>query len=136
MCISAEDLDIADLRAIQQAGLRLGISTHDDTGFAACQSAASILYRAGAYFPDTNQNHALFPQGIRKLSPPGFAATPDFRWSPSAVFPNVPRCFATGVGSIAVVSAIIKAADWQGCHPATDDTDRGIAEYQEVNHAE
>ncbi|MCU6226567.1 thiamine phosphate synthase, partial [Morganella morganii] len=66
------------------------------------------------------------------------AATPDF---PLVAIGGIsleraPAVAATGVGSIAVVSAITKAADWQAATRQLMALTGEIAEYQEVNYAE
>ena len=61
--LGQEDLDTADLAAIHHAGLRLGVSTHDDSRTGPRHCGETFLYRAGAYFPDANQRYAFRPTG-------------------------------------------------------------------------
>lgn len=135
--LGQEDLDIADLRAIQQAGLRLGISTHDDNELLRAKALHPSYIALGHIFPTQTKIMPSSPQGLENLARQ-VAATPDF---PLVAIGGIsleraPAVATTRVGSIAVVSAIIKAADWQAATPAADDTDQEAAEYQEVNHAE
>ncbi len=77
------------------------------------------------------------PQGLENLARQ-VAVTPDF---PLVAIGGIsleraPAVIATGVGSIAVVSAITKAADWQAVTRQLMTLTGEAAEYQEVNHAE
>ena len=135
--LGQEDLDIADLRAIQQAGLRLGISTHDDNELLRAKALGPSYIALGQIFPTQTKSMPSSPQGLENLARQ-VAATPDF---PLVAIGGIsleraPAVAATGVGSIAVVSAIIKAADWQAATRQLMTLTGEAAEYQEVNHAE
>ncbi|MET4877493.1 thiamine phosphate synthase [Morganella morganii] len=135
--LGQEDLDIADLRAIQQAGLRLGISTHDDTELQRAKALHPSYIALGHIFPTQTKIMPSSPQGLENLARQ-VAATPDF---PLVAIGGIsreraPAVAATGVGSIAVVSAITKAADWQAATRQLMTLTGEAAEYQEVNHAE
>jgi len=135
--LGQEDLDIADLRAIQQAGLRLGISTHDDTELQRAKALHPSYIALGHIFPTQTKIMPSSPQGLENLARQ-VAATPDF---PLVAIGGIsldraPAVAATGVGSIAVVSAITKAADWQTATRQLMILTGEITEHQEVNHAE
>ena len=135
--LGQEDLDIADLRAIQQAGLRLGISTHDDNELQRAKALHPSYIALGHIFPTQTKIMPSSPQGLENLARQ-VAATPDF---PLVAIGGIsleraPAVAATGVGSIAVVSAITKAADWQAATRQLMALTGEIAEYQEVNYAE
>ncbi len=49
--LGQEDLEAADLAAIQQAGLRLGISTHDEHELAVAKHCAPLISHWGIFFP-------------------------------------------------------------------------------------
>lgn len=137
MHLGQEDLDIADLRAIQQAGLRLGISTHDDTELQRAKALNPSYIALGHIFPTQTKIMPSSPQGLENLARQ-VAATPDF---PLVAIGGIsldraPAVAATGVGSIAVVSAITKAADWQTATRQLMILTGEITEHQEVNHAE
>ncbi|MFI8418485.1 thiamine phosphate synthase [Serratia sp. NPDC078593] len=130
--LGQEDLDTADLAAIQQAGLRLGISTHDDAEVARAKAVKPSYIALGHIFPTQTKNMPSAPQGLTELQR-HVADLPDF---PTVAIggidiDRVPAVLASGVGSIAVVSAITKAADWRA---ATADLLRMI-EGKEVRHA-
>ncbi len=67
--LGQEDLETTDLAAIHRAGLRLGVSTHDDTELARA-IAVKPSYIALGHLPDANQRHAFRSPG------PGRAETP------------------------------------------------------------
>jgi thiamine-phosphate pyrophosphorylase len=112
--LGQEDLDTlsgGDLAAMRQAGLRLGLSTH---GYAEMVRAARIgpSYLAlGAVFPTTLKAMATVPQGPSRL---GAYAQLLQGWSLVAIggvgAEHLPTIAATGVGSVAVVRAIVAAA--------------------------
>ncbi len=110
--LGQEDMDVADLDAIRRAGLRLGLSTH---GYAELQraDAASPSYIAmGAVYPTTLKTMATAPQGPARL-----AAYARLMRHHSLVAiggidaERLPDVLASGVGSVAVVRAIVAAPD-------------------------
>lgn len=112
--LGQEDLGQADLVAIQQAGLRLGISTHNP----------AELQRALAYRPSYVALGHIYPTATKQMpsSPQGLAALrhqlPLTSECPAVAIggiglQRVPEVLATGVTSIAVVSAITQATDWR-----------------------
>ena len=60
--LGQEDLQATDLNAIRAAGLRLGVSTHDD-GNRRRAGSTPLLYRAGTCVPDANQTDAFCTAG-------------------------------------------------------------------------
>ncbi|MCT8233022.1 thiamine phosphate synthase [Proteus terrae] len=112
--LGQEDLDIADLDAIKKAGLRLGISTHDETELQRAKALRPSYIALGHIFPTTTKDMPSKPQGLKALKHQ-VEQTPNF---PTVAIggislERVPDVVATGVGSIALVSAITKAPDWQ-----------------------
>ncbi|WP_337233790.1 thiamine phosphate synthase [Proteus terrae] len=112
--LGQEDLDIADLNAIKKAGLRLGISTHDETELQRAKALRPSYIALGHIFPTTTKDMPSKPQGLKALKHQ-VEQTPNF---PTVAIggislERVPDVVATGVGSIALVSAITKAPDWQ-----------------------
>lgn len=112
--LGQEDLDVADLQAIQQAGLRLGISTHDDAELERALALRPSYIALGHIFPTQTKEMPSAPQGInelqRHLARLGEIPTVAIGGISLA---RAPEVLATGVGSIAVVSAITQAADWR-----------------------
>lgn len=112
--LGQEDLDIADLNAIKHAGLRLGISTHDEAELQKAKALSPSYIALGHIFPTTTKEMPSKPQGLKALKLQ-VEQTPDF---PTVAIggislERVPDVVATGVGSVALVSAITKAPDWQ-----------------------
>ncbi|NHB97869.1 thiamine phosphate synthase [Photorhabdus stackebrandtii] len=112
--LGQEDLDNADLNAIQEAGLRLGISTHNEQELARAKSLRPSYIALGHIFPTTTKTMPSSPQGLAALKQQ-VENTPDY---PTVAIggislERVPDVIATGVGSVALVSAITKAKDWR-----------------------
>ncbi|CDG48430.1 thiamine phosphate synthase [Serratia symbiotica] len=112
--LGQEDLDSADLLAIHRAGLRLGVSTHDDTELARAIALKPSYIALGHIFATQTKNMPSAPQGLSALKR-HIARLP--RYPTVAIgginLDRVPAVLACGVGSVAVVSAITKAQDWR-----------------------
>ncbi|ADO50399.1 thiamine phosphate synthase [[Enterobacter] lignolyticus] len=112
--LGQEDLQTTDLAAIRAAGLRLGVSTHDDMEIDVALAARPSYIALGHVFPTRTKQMPSAPQGLEQLTR---------HITRLANYPTVaiggislertPSVLATGVGSVAVVSAITQAADWQ-----------------------
>jgi thiamine-phosphate pyrophosphorylase len=61
-------LSESDLRAIRDAGLTLGLSTHDDTELETALRANPDYIALGPIFPTTLKSMRFAPQGIAKIS--------------------------------------------------------------------
>ncbi|MDF2786832.1 MAG: thiamine-phosphate pyrophosphorylase [Pantoea eucrina] len=112
--LGQEDLEVADLQAIRQAGLRLGISTHDDAERKRAVALRPSYIALGHIFPTQTKQMPSAPQGVAQLQ----RHLPHLQGIPAVAIggislARVPEVLATGVGSIAVVSAITQAADWR-----------------------
>lgn len=112
--LGQEDLETTDLKAIQTAGLRLGVSTHDDMEIDIALAARPSYIALGHVFPTQTKQMPSAPQGLEQLAR-HIARLGDY---PTVAIGGIslaraPDVLATGVGSIAVVSAITRAADWQ-----------------------
>jgi thiamine-phosphate pyrophosphorylase len=110
--LGQEDLEDADLKAIRDAGLTLGISTHDDEELATALRAKPDYVALGPIFPTTLKSMRFAPQGIAKIA----------EWKRR--IGNIPlvaiggikleqarEIFAAGADSIAVVSDVTQNAD-------------------------
>ncbi|MDD9339091.1 MAG: thiamine phosphate synthase [Providencia heimbachae] len=111
--LGQEDLETTDLHAIHQAGLRLGVSTHDEQELTIAKSVRPSYIAMGHIFPTQTKEMPSSPQGLETLKYM-VAATPDY---PTVAIggisiDKVPAVLATGVGSVALVSAITQADDW------------------------
>ncbi|MFG1175829.1 thiamine phosphate synthase [Erwiniaceae bacterium CAU 1747] len=112
--LGQEDLDIADLDAIHAAGLRLGLSTHDAAELDRALAVQPSYIALGHVFPTQTKDMPSAPQGLAELTRhvqrlKGISTVAIGGIS----IERVPAVLATGVGSVAVVSAITKAKDWQ-----------------------
>jgi thiamine-phosphate pyrophosphorylase len=110
--LGQEDLADADRKAIRDAGLTLGISTHDDTELETALRAEPDYIALGPIFPTTLKSMRFAPQGIPKIT----------EWKKR--IGNIPlvaiggikleqaaAIFAAGADSIAVVSDVTQNAD-------------------------
>src|ERR1700733_12071470 len=66
--LGQEDLADADLKAIRNAGLSLGISTHDDEELETALRAKPDYIALGPIFPTTLKSMRFAPQGIPKIT--------------------------------------------------------------------
>jgi thiamine-phosphate pyrophosphorylase len=66
--LGQEDLVDADLKAIRNAGLTLGISTHDDAELETALRADPDYIALGPIFPTTLKSMRFAPQGIPKIT--------------------------------------------------------------------
>ena len=66
--LGQEDLADADLAAIRDAGLTLGISTHDDAELETALRAKPDYIALGPIFPTTLKSMRFAPQGIPKIT--------------------------------------------------------------------
>jgi thiamine-phosphate pyrophosphorylase len=110
--LGQEDLAEADLDAIRDAGLTLGISTHDDAELDNALRAKPDYIALGPIFPTTLKSMRFAPQGIAKIAEwkkrigtIPLVAIGGIKLEQSAAI------FAAGADSIAVVSDITQHAD-------------------------
>ncbi len=110
-----EDLDAlsaADLQTLRNSGLRLGVSTHGYAEMVRADAVGPSYIAMGAVFPTTLKKMATAPQGVGRLQ--GYARL--LRSYPQVAIGGIgaeqfPEVLATGVGSIAVVRALVNAPD-------------------------
>lgn len=112
--LGQEDLETTDLNAIRAAGLRLGVSTHDDMEIDIALAARPSYIALGHVFPTQTKQMPSAPQGLAQLA----RHTERLADYPTVAIGGIsleraPEVLATGVGSIAVVSAITQAQDWK-----------------------
>lgn len=112
--LGQEDLETTDLNAIRAAGLRLGVSTHDDMEIDVALAARPSYIALGHVFPTQTKQMPSAPQGVAQLAR-HIRRLADY---PTVAIGGIslaraPEVLATGVGSIAVVSAITQALDWK-----------------------
>ncbi|EPD6708268.1 thiamine phosphate synthase [Cronobacter sakazakii] len=113
--LGQEDLETADPDAIRRAGLRLGVSTHDDMEIDVALAVRPSYIALGHVFPTQTKQMPSAPQGLAQLA----AHVKRLGDYPTVAIGGIsleraPAVLETGVGSIAVVSAITQAPDWRG----------------------
>ena len=111
--LGQEDLDALtpeEIRILRTAGLRLGVSTHGYSEMVRADALAPSYIALGAVFPTTLKKMATVPQGIARL---GRYALLMSNYPLVAIggigLEQFAQVLATGVGSIAVVRAIVQA---------------------------
>ncbi len=112
--LGQEDLQTAGLSAIHQAGLRLGVSTHNTAEIDRVLPLHPSYIALGHIFPTTTKEMPSSPQGLTNLRRHVLRLS----GIPTVAIGGISldragEVLATGVGSIAVVSAITRAADWR-----------------------
>jgi thiamine-phosphate pyrophosphorylase len=110
--LGQEDLATADLQAIRAAGLRLGISTHGYAEMVIADRHSPSYIAMGAVFPTTLKRMQTAPQGTARLT----AYARLMRDYPTVAIGgiglgNLGDVLASGVGSVAVVRALVGADD-------------------------
>ena len=113
--LGQEDLDALspeELQAIRASGLRLGVSTHGYAEMVRADAVSPSYIAMGAVFPTTLKKMPTAPQGVARLG----AYARLLRGYPQVGIGGVdaqrlPQVLATGVGSVAVVRALVAEAD-------------------------
>ncbi|MEI6894634.1 MAG: thiamine phosphate synthase [Colwellia sp.] len=119
--IGQEDLQDADLAVIQQSGIRLGISTHGCYEFILAQQLQPSYLAIGAIFSTKTKDMTGQIQGIENLKQ-GLSLRPTNQQIPVVAIGGITMeraddVVATGVESIAVVTAITQAQQSHGISP-------------------
>lgn len=111
--LGQEDLLTADLTQIRRAGLRLGLSTHGLFEILQAHQIAPSYIALGHIFPTQTKEMSSSPQGLTKLG--RYVTLLNEHYPLVAIgginLTRAPAVAATGVGSIAVVTAITQAQD-------------------------
>ncbi len=112
--LGQEDLEGAreHLQTLRAAGLRLGLSTHGYAELLRAESVAPSYLALGAVYPTTLKRMATAPQGPGRLA----AYARLMRHRPLVAiggidFARLGEVLPSGVGSVAVVRALVAAAD-------------------------
>ncbi|MGT2435425.1 thiamine phosphate synthase [Bradyrhizobium betae] len=110
--LGQEDLADADLGAIREAGLSLGISTHDDSELETALAAKPDYVALGPIFFTTLKSMRFEPQGIPKITEwkKRIGSIPLVAIG-GIKFEHAAEIFAAGADSIAVVSEVTQSAD-------------------------
>ncbi|MBK0328903.1 thiamine phosphate synthase [Rhodobacteraceae bacterium F11138] len=110
--LGQEDMDRADFAALRRAGVRYGLSTHDETELDRALALDPAYVALGPIYPTLLKKMKWAPQGVHKIT----------RWKArTGDIPLVaiggltperaPGVFAAGADSVAVVTDIQTAAD-------------------------
>ncbi|CAM2008011.1 bifunctional hydroxymethylpyrimidine kinase/phosphomethylpyrimidine kinase [Acanthopleuribacter pedis] len=109
--LGQEDLQTADLAAIAQAGLRLGVSTHCYWEVARALALRPSYMAVGPIFTTQTKDMRFAPQGIEALR----------RWRRSLSYPlvaiggikkhHIATLLSAGADSLAVITAVTEAED-------------------------
>jgi len=110
--LGQEDLAEADLTAIRNAGLTLGVSTHDEAELETALAARPDYVALGPIWPTTLKVMRFAPQGLERISEwkRRLGATPLIAIG-GVTLERAPDVFAAGADSIAVVSDVTMNAD-------------------------
>lgn len=111
--LGQEDLDAltpAQVQQLRDSGLRLGVSTHGYAEMVRADAVSPSYLALGAVFPTTLKKMATAPQGLARLQ--GYAAL--MQGYPLVAIGGIdierlPQALEAGVGSVAVVRAIVGA---------------------------
>ncbi|CAD9222458.1 thiamine phosphate synthase [Burkholderia cenocepacia] len=113
--LGQEDLETADLAAIAGAGLRLGLSSHGYYEMLRALHERPSYLALGPVYATATKAVAAPPQGLARIA--RYARFAGARAPLVAIggvgLDTLPAVLATGVGSVAVVSAVTGAADYR-----------------------
>lgn len=111
MHLGQEDLDTADIDALQRQGLYLGISAYCDAEVTRAISVRPSYIAIGPIYPTHSKDLPVAAQGVEQLQ----------HWQHTLNYPlvaigginkeRIADVAATGVSGIAVISAIMEAVD-------------------------
>lgn len=106
------DLDTADVPALRRAGVRIGISTHDDTELARALGLAPDYIALGPIYPTLLKVMAFAPQGLERIGEwkRRIGAIPLVAIG-GITLERLPGVLAAGADSAAVVTDIVRNAD-------------------------
>ncbi|BAM87911.1 thiamine phosphate pyrophosphorylase [Bradyrhizobium oligotrophicum S58] len=110
--LGQEDLADADVAAIKEAGVTLGLSTHDDAELETALAARPDYVALGPIFPTTLKAMRFAPQGIPKITEwKKRVGTIPLVAIGGIKLEQAADIFAAGADSIAVVSDVTQNAD-------------------------
>lgn len=108
--LGQEDMQLANLQTIRKAGLRLGLSSHGYAEMMQADKFSPSYLAVGAIFPTTLKRMRTEPQGTGRLN--AYAGL--MHDYPLVAIGGIdqgrlPKVLASGVGSVAVVRALVAA---------------------------
>ena len=113
--LGQEDIETADLSAIQRAGLRLGISTHGIYEMLRAHACKPSYMALGAIFATATKDMPTAPQGLRRLQHYVRLMSPHYPLVAigGIDLSRISCIWATGVDCAAVLRAIVDALDYR-----------------------
>ena len=112
--LGQQDLDTADIKALRDAGLRLGLSTHTPAELARAHAVQPSYLAIGPIYPTTLKVMPYEPVGLERLKAWAAQAAPYPVVAIGGIsLERLPGVMACGVDGAAVVSAVTLAADAQ-----------------------
>ena len=113
--LGQEDVETADLRAMQQSGLRLGISTHGIYEMLRAHACKPSYMALGAIYATATKTMPTAPQGLRRLRHYVRLMSPHYPLVAigGIDLSRIAGIWATGVDCAAVLRAIVDAADYR-----------------------
>ncbi len=110
--LGQEDLDTADIEALRDAGIRLGLSTHTPGELARAKAAQPSYLAIGPIYPTTLKVMPYEPVGLERLAEWAKQAAPYPVVAIGGIsLERMPGVLACGVDGVAVVSAVTLAVD-------------------------
>ena len=110
--LGQEDLDTADIEALRNAGIRLGLSTHTPAELARAKAVQPSYLAIGPIYPTTLKVMPYEPVGLERLSAWAKLAAPCPVVAIGGIsLERLPGVLACGVDGVAVVSAVTLATD-------------------------
>lgn len=110
--LGQEDLDHADLPALRRAGVRYGLSTHDEAELARALALAPAYVALGPIWPTLLKRMPWAPQGLARVRAwKAHAGTLPLVAIGGITPERLPQVLAAGADSAAVVTDLQQAAD-------------------------
>ncbi|NVO28206.1 thiamine phosphate synthase [Donghicola sp. C2-DW-16] len=110
--LGQEDMDTADFNALRRAGVRFGLSTHDDTELDGALSHDPAYVALGPVYPTLLKKMKWGPQGLDRVTAWKARTGKTPLVAIGGLTPErLPGVFAAGADSAAVVTDIQQAAD-------------------------
>ncbi len=110
--LGQEDMDTADFAALRRAGVRIGLSTHDDAELERALSFDPAYVALGPVYPTLLKKMPWAPQGLARLTnwKARIGHTPLVAIG-GLTIDRLPGVFAAGADSAAVVTDLLQAED-------------------------
>ena len=110
--LGQEDLDTANIEALRNAGIRLGLSTHTPAELARAKAVQPSYLAIGPIYPTTLKVMPYAPVGLQRLAHWAQLAAPYPVVAIGGIsLERLPGVMACGVDGAAVVSAVTLAVD-------------------------